>query len=438
MPVLTRTGAHTLSKAKTEEARRYTPGGLHSHIRRELPYEIVFTRAQGAYLWDADGNQYIDYNAAFAATILGHCHPSVDKKVAEAVRELDLVGLGAAEHEVALARKIVEHVPSADMAAICNTGSEATYHCIRLARAVTGRMKILKYQGCYHGWHDYVLMNVLSPADKLGTKHPHSAGMLPAAIENTTVLEFNDLEGTERALRTEEYAAVIIEPIAHNMGCVMMTDEFAHGLRRICNETGTILIFDEVITGFRHGLGGYQKICGITPDLTSLGKAIANGYPIAAICGKRELMMHLTIGGGTVYFSGTHNGHPIGTVAATATIAELEDGKVYEHLYALGDYVREGFREIASRLGIPMYVAGFGSIFVPYFMDPEQGPPSCYADIVKKCDLNKDRAFRLAMIERGIILYPLPGRRNCLMAAHTRQDADLTLEIAEEVLRTLR
>lgn len=430
-------GEHELSRALAEEACRYSPGGLHSHIRRELPFKIAFNRAKGAYIWDLEGNRYIDYNAAFAATILGYKNPAVDKKVTEAVCDLDLIGLGTAEHEIALARKVVEHVPSADMAAICNTGSEATHHCIRLARAATGRMKIIKYQGCYHGWYDYVLMNVVGPAETIGTKNPHSAGMLPGAIEHTTVLEYNDLAATEAALRTKEYAAVIVEPIGHNMGSVMMTNEFAHGLRRICDETGTILIFDEVITGFRHGLGGYQKIIGILPDLTPLSKAIANGYPVAVMAGKRELMMQLTIGGGRVYFSGTHNAHPVGAVAAAATISELEDGKVYEHLYALGDYIRDGFREISARVGIPLCVCGYGSIFVPYFRDPELGPPVCYSDVIR-CDVERDRAFRLQMIEHGIVFYPLPGRRNCLMAAHTQQDVDYTLDVAEHVLRSLQ
>ena len=424
------------SEALVKEARRFSPGGLHSHIRRELPVPLAFKRAQGAYLWDADGNRYVDYNAAFAATILGHCHPAVDRTVAEAISQLDLVGLGTTEPEIELSRKVVEHVPSAEMAAICNTGSEATHHCIRLARAVTGRLKIVKFQGCYHGWHDYVLMNVLSPVEKLGTKDPHSGGMLPAAVEQTTVLAFNDLEAVEVTLRTKEYAAVIVEPIGHNMGSVMMTDEFAHGLRRACDETGTVLIFDEVITGIRHGLGGYQETIGVMPDLTPLSKAIGNGYPVAVMAGKRELMMNLTTAGGTVYFSGTHNAHPVGTVAAVATIRELEDPKVYEHLFALGDAMRDGMREIVARLGLPITVAGYGSIFVPYFRDPALGPPMDYGDVVR-CDLERDRAFRLAMVQRGFMLYPLPGRRNCLMAAHTREDIDLTLEAVEEVWRTL-
>jgi glutamate-1-semialdehyde 2,1-aminomutase len=398
---------------------------------------MIFERAEGAYVWDVDGNRYIDYNAAFAAAILGYAHPRVDQAVFELSHKLNLVGLGSNEYEIALAKKIVEHVPSAEMVGICNTGTEATHHCIRLSRAVTGRFKIVKFQGCYHGWHDYVLMNVYSSREKVGGKDPLSAGMLPAAIEHTTVLDYNDLDAVEEALATREYACVIIEPIAHNMGCVMMTDEFAHGLRQLCDDTGTVLIFDEVITGFRHALGGYQSICGITPDITPMGKALSNGYPCAAVGGKKELMMNFSPGGGPVYFSGTHNAHPVGVVAGAATIAELEDGSVYEHLYALGDYARQGLREISARLGIPMYVTGYGSLFVPYFMDPELGPPRNYTDLLR-CDIEMDVEFRTGMVEHGVIFYPNPFRRCVLMAAHTREDVDYTLQVAEDVLRAMR
>jgi len=428
---------HSRSKALMEEARRYSPGGIHSSIRK-MPLDTVFERAEGAYMWDVDGNRYVDYNAAFAAIILGHAYPRIDQAVTDAVQKLDLVSIGTTEHEIALNRKIVEHVPSAEMSLLCNTGSEATYHAIRLARAFTGRADLIKFQGCYHGWHDYLLMNVLSPAEKIGHKDPGSAGMLAEAVDHTTVLDFNDLEGVEAALRTRKYAAVILEPIGHNMGCVLPTDRFAQGLRRICDETGTILIFDEIITGFRHSLGGYQETLGVTPDLTTLGKAISNGYPCAVVAGKRELMMQFATAGGPVYFAGTHNAHTMGTVAALATIAELEDGKVYKHLFELGDYLRDGLQEIASRLGTPMLAAGYGSIFVPYFMDPDLGPPQNYTDVVMRNNAEKDMAFRLAMIEQGIFMFPRPGRRNCLTAAHTRADLDLTLEIAQDVLQKLR
>ena len=188
---------HTQSAAKMAEAQQYTPGGINTSIRK-IPVDIVFARGEGAYLWDVDGNRYLDYHAAFGPIILGHAHPKINAAVSEAMQTLDLTGTGTNDYEITVARKIVEHVPSAELVQLCNTGSEATHHAVRLARAVTRRTKLIKYQGGYHGWHDYLLMNIISPAEKIGHKDPASAGMLPAAIDNTTVLDFNDLEATER------------------------------------------------------------------------------------------------------------------------------------------------------------------------------------------------------------------------------------------------
>ena len=213
---------HTRSSAKMAEARLVTPGGINTSIRK-IPIDIVFERAEGAYLWDVDGNRYLDYHAAFGPPILGHSHPAVNAAVIDAIQRLDLTGSGTSQYEIDVARKIVEHVPSAELVHLCNTGSEATYHALRLARAHTGRHKLVKFQGTYHGSHDYLLMNILSPAEKIGQKDPASTGMLPAAIENTTVLDFNDLDAVEQELRTRAYAAIILEPIPHNMGCVLPT-----------------------------------------------------------------------------------------------------------------------------------------------------------------------------------------------------------------------
>lgn len=427
---------HAKSQALMDEARRVTPGGINTSIRR-IPFDIVFERAEGAYIWDVDGNKYLDYHAAFGPLILGHAHPGVNQAVIDSIHKIDLLGVGTTAYEIEVARKIVEHVPSAEMAHLCNTGTETTHHAVRLSRAYTGRQKLIKFQGTYHGWHDYLLMNVVSAPEMVGKKDPGSAGMLPAAIENTTILDFNDLAAVERELRTEQYAAVILEPIPHNIGCVLPTQEFAEGLRRLCDETGTVLVFDEVITGFRHGLGGYQEKLGVMPDLTTLAKAIANGYPCAAIAGKRELMMQFATAGGKVFIAGTYNGHPVGAAAALATIRALEDGSVYEHIFGLGEYVRDGLTEIASRVGVPMLVAGYGSVFVPYFMDPEAGLPRNYTDLLRN-DNAKDQAFRMAMVERGVFMCPLALKRNHISAAHTKADMDMTLNHAEDVLRAMR
>lgn len=427
---------HDKSIELMEEACRYSPGGVHSSIRK-LPQDLVFKTASGGYMWDVDGNRYIDFNAAFAAIILGHADPEVNQAVFQALESFDIVGVGTNEYEIEVCKKVVEHVPSADMALLCNSGSEATYHAIRLSRAVTGRTKILKFQGGYHGWHDSVLMNVFTRPEQIGHKDPLSAGMLSDAVDNTTVLEYNDSAALEKELKTKQYAAVLLEPISHNIGCVLPTAEFVKDLRELTEQTGTILVFDEVVTGFRHSLGGYQSFVKIAPDLTTLGKAIANGYPCAIIAGRKDLMMQFATAGGPVYFAGTHNGHTMGTAAALATIRQLESGTVYKQLFTFGQYLQEGLTSIAQRLGVPMYVANFGSIFTPYFMDPSFGPPKSFKDLMRN-DMEKDAAFRLGLLERGVFSIPRPMRRICLVAAHTKEDIDFTLNAAEDVLRKIR
>jgi glutamate-1-semialdehyde 2,1-aminomutase len=397
---------------------------------------MAFAKAQGSKIYDVDGQEYIDYHAAFGPPILGHCNPRVNERVCETLKRIDLIGAGTTDLEAQVAQKIVEHVPSAEMVHLCNSGSEATYHAIRLSRAVTGRRKVIKFQGCYHGWHDYLCMNIISPADKIGQKDPASEGMLKEAIDNTIVLTFNSLEEVEKTVEEErsQIAAIILEPIPHNIGCVLPKQEFLEGLRRIADREEIILVFDEVVTGFRHHLGGYQKICGVTPDLTTLGKAMANGYPCAAICGRRELMERFATGGGDVFFAGTFNGHALATSAALATTEELEDGTVHEHIFRLGEEIRQGLKKIVDRLGVKAYVTGFGSVFVLYFMEP---PVNNYTDLLRN-DAEKDLAFRWGMVERGIFIHPMCLKRSHISAAHSQQDIDRTLDAAEQSLKALR
>lgn len=417
-----------------QRATAVTPGGVNSGTRG-LPDPIVWRDAEGAYMVDAEGARYLDYHAAFGPIVLGHNHPAVNAAVAQAMTRVDLTGAGTTELEIRLAEKVVEHLPSAEMALIFGGGSEATYMAQRLARAVTGRVKLVKFQGCFHGWHDYLLMNVISAPDKIGRKDPASAGMLPEAIDNTLVLPFNDCQALEQlvAARGHELAAIILEPIPHNIGCVLPTDEFVQTLRRLCDENGIVLIFDEVITGFRHGLGGYQEKLGVTPDLTTMAKAIANGYPCAVLAGREELMMRFSSASGDVMVAGTYNGHPVATAAALATIAELEDGTVHEHIFRLGEKARRGLQEIADRLDISMTVAGYGSVFVPYFMT---GAINRYADLLGN-NTEADTHFRGEMTKRGVFMLPMAMKRNHVSAAHTDADIDHTLNVAEDVLKDM-
>jgi glutamate-1-semialdehyde 2,1-aminomutase len=318
----------------------------------------------------------------------------------------------------------------------CNAGSEATYHAIRVSRAVTGRKLIIKFQGCYHGWHGYVLRNMLSPEDMIGKRDPGSAGMLDEEIDSTLVCTFNDLADVERAVagHPNQIAAIILEPIPHNIGCVMPTQEFLEGLRRVCDREGMLLIFDEVVTGFRHDIGGYQKVAGVTPDLTTMGKAMANGFPMAALAGRAGVMDHFnTNPGGNVFFAGTYNGHAGSVAAALATIEVLETGGVYEHIFRLGERMRTGLQDIIDRLDLIGTVAGFGSIYTLYFMD---GPIRSYSDLMRN-DVDSYIQYRKHLIERGVFELPMNLKRNHISYSHTDEDIDTTLAAAEESLKQM-
>jgi len=423
----------TRSQILLEQARCVLPGGVSGAIRSVEP-ELVFTRAQGAYLFDAEGKRYIDYLGGFGPVLLGHCHPEVNQRVMEVLSRIDLIGLGAHELEVQLAEKICQHVPSAEKVVFCNSGSEATYLALRLARAVTGRQKIIKFQGCYHGWHDAVLMNVISAAANVGRTDPLSAGMVPQAIEHTLVLPFNDLAAVANTLQQQgdEVAAVILEPLPHNMGCIFPTDEFLQGLRELTRRYGIVLIFDEVISGFRHGLGGYQKVAGVTPDLTAMSKAIANGYPLAVVAGRADILDHCQPGS-DVFFAGTFNAHPACVAAALATIEILERPESYPRLFRLGERMRQGLSEIVQQHGIQATVMGFGSVFVLYFLQP---PLISYSDLLRN-DADKFLTYRRQLIARGIYELPVNLKRSYISLAHTENDIDQTLSIAHDVLLSI-
>jgi glutamate-1-semialdehyde 2,1-aminomutase len=277
-------------------------------------------------------------------------------------------------------------------------------------------------------------MNVISTPDRIGRPDPLSEGMLRSTIDQTVIVPFNDAHAVEQALTThpEGIAAILVEVIPHNIGVVLPQPGYLARLRELATRHGALLIFDEVITGFRHDLGGFQKLQGVTPDLTTFAKAMANGYPIAALVGQSEYMDLFAPGGG-VMFAGTYNGHPASVAAAIATIAELEDGSVHAHTARLADRAADGILGIARELGIPMTMARFGSVFVPYFFD---GPTVRYEDLLAN-DTARDVWFRRTMAERGVFMVPTALKRNHVSAAHTDADIDRTLELAREVLREI-
>lgn len=423
----------TRSQALVDRARAVIPGGVNS-VNRVMPWPFVIAEASGAYLTDADGRRLLDYHAAFGPIILGHCEPTVNAAVTAAMARVDVIGAGVTELEVDLAETIARHVPSAERVMLTNSGSEATFAALRLARAVTGRSAVIKFQGTYHGWHDAVALNVITPAERLGRQDPLSAGMLQSTLDQTVIVPFNDADAVERALTThpEGIAAIVVEVIPHNIGVVLPQPGFLARLRELATRYGAVLVFDEVITGFRHDLGGYQRLAGVTPDLTTFAKAMANGFPIAALVGQSEYMDRFAPGGG-VMFAGTYNGHPASVAASLATIAALEDGSVHAHTLRLAERAADGISAIARELGIPMTVVRFGSVFVPYFFD---GPTTRFEDLLAN-DTARDLWFRRTMAERGVFMVPTALKRNHVSAAHTDADIDRTLELAREVLREL-
>jgi glutamate-1-semialdehyde 2,1-aminomutase len=431
-----RIGGNRRSQELLDRAARVTPGGVNT-ARRKIDPALCVARGRGAYVEDLDGNRYLDYHAAYGAILLGHSYPAVNERVVETLEDQVLFGVGTTEVEVAVAEKLVAHVPCAEQVVMCGSGSEATFHAIRLARAVTGRPKILKFQGHYHGFHDYVLRNVMSRPAAIGQRDPMSAGMLDAAVDATLVCRFNDMDDVREVFEREgeQIAAVIVEPFAHNSPSIPPIDGFLAALRSVCDDFGTVLVFDEVITGFRHALGGYQSICGVTPDLATFAKAIANGFPVAAIAGRRALMERFnTTATGDVTFAGTYNGGAPAMAAALATMETLEREPVHEHLFALGDQMRAGLVRIAADLEVPVVVSGYGSLYVMLFMD---GPLLSYDDVVRN-DHEFFVAYRKELVRRGVLEMPENIGRNHITYSHTQEDVDRTLDIAFAALKATR
>jgi glutamate-1-semialdehyde 2,1-aminomutase len=418
-----------------EAAGRVIPGGVNSSTRYVgAPY--AFTEAKGAYVTDADGRRYLDYHAAFGAILLGHNFPVVNNAVRAALDGLDLIGIGVTELEVQLAERVVELIPSADSMIATMSGSEATAQAIRLSRAATGRELIIKFQGGFHGWHDSVARNVISAPGRAYQRDPISQGILPAAIDATLIAEFNDLDSV-RALfdaHPDRIAAVILEPIPHNVGALVPTQDFVEGLRLLTRQHDAVLIFDEVITGFRHALGGYQQVVSVIPDLTTFGKGMANGFAVGGLAGRRELMDRFNGRGGDVLLAGTFNGNPIACAAAIATIDYLRaNPDFYERTHALGNRMRSGLTGIATDLGIGATVVGFGGVFAVYF---GSGEVSGYRELIRNNDAAYV-AFHRGMTDRGFLMLPMSLKRNHISGAHTEADIDRTLEAAHEVLSDL-
>ena len=398
-------------------------------------------------MWDADGNDYLDYHAAFGPYVLGHGDPFVNDAVKKVIDDgRSLFGSGTTELEGRLAEVVCRAVPFVDSIQVLNTGSEATYQALRLARAATGRSHIIKPQGGYHGWHNDVACNLMTPLSVMGERrkadeYPFlaiSAGIPKEHSDLVHIVNFNDLESVEVVCQRYPIAALITEPILQNIGIVHPQPGYLEGLRALADKYGFVLIFDEVKTGFRHALGGYSAISGVTPDLVVYGKAIANGYPIAVIAGKSDLMdlfIHPSPAS-RVLLAGTYNGHPVPTAAAIATIERLaaDNGAIYRHLERLGAQMQSGLENIFHKDGAVAVVARQGSAFCTYFMDHL---PVDWHDVISNHDAEMDGRLRRKLLDYGIYFFQLPMKQCSLSAAHTPGDVDQTLNAVQLSLTAL-
>ena len=422
-------------------------GGVMSLNRRIDPMRR-FVRAKGAYIWDHTDRKYIDYHAAFSPYLLGHGDPDVDGAVIEAIKRGDsLIGAGMAPWELQIAELLVGSVPFLDQIQLTNSGTEAVACALRIARAATERNHIVMIQGGYNGWMDSVAFNLMDPIENLldhvsGTEHelrPISGGMRPNEGEYSHVVEFNDIEAIEKMLRTYEVAAVIMEPILQNIGVVKPEPGYLEAVRKACNRTNTLLIFDEVKTGFRHAVGGYQSICEICPDLSIFGKAVANGYPLGVVGGRAEIMSFVGHDdpSRSVLIAGTYNAHPIVSAAAIATIKKLHDhgDEIYSHLESLGSMMEEGLKNIFAEQDYPSQVVRQGSAFVVYFMDHE---PKSWKDIVMNHNARYDVGYRKMLIANGVFHFPVETKQGSISFAHTKEDIEQTLEITRKVVSRIR
>lgn len=425
---------------------RYIPGGVVSLNRKSEP-NICFSRGKGSHVWDLEGNEYIDYQAGFAAAFLGHNDPDVNDAVRGSVNdEAILMGAGPTDLEGQFAELFCRCVPTVEKIQITTTGSEATYHAIRIARAATGRDHVIIMQGGYNGWHNDVAANVISNLPDVGDRvspgeYPFdaiSAGIPENHQSLIHVINYNDLDSVAYLLKRFPVACVILEPILQNIGIVKPQPGYLEGLRKLADEHGFLLIFDEVKTGFRHALGGYQSICGVTPDLSTFGKAVANGYPMGVIGGKAKYMDYFIDPDRSrrVLIAGTFNAHPLTTAAAIATLQKLAspEYRIYDHVNKLGEILEKGLKDILAKTASPFYVARQGSAFCVYFMDHA---PVDFHDIATHHHFSFDKEYRFRLIEKGIFNFPLPIKQGSISFAHSIGDIEKTLEKTEVVIKEL-
>ncbi|MBO1112082.1 glutamate-1-semialdehyde 2,1-aminomutase [Bordetella petrii] len=418
-----------------DRACRSIPGGVNSPVRafRSVGGTPRFIkRAQGPYVWDEEDTRYIDYVGSWGPAILGHAHPEVVQAVREAA--LDGLSFGAPTRaEIELAEVLIERLPSLEQVRLVSSGTEATMTAIRLARGATGRAKIVKFEGCYHGHSDSLLVKAGSGLLTFG--NPSSAGVPPEFVSHTLTLEYNNLAAVQAAFAQHgaDIACVIVEPVAGNMNLIKPAAGFLQGLRDVCTQHGAVLIFDEVMTGFRVGPQGVQGLAGIKPDLTTLAKVIGGGMPVGALGGRADLMAHLAPLGG-VYQAGTLSGNPVAVAAGLATLRLIAQPGFYERLAAQTLRLTDGLRQRAQAAGIPFAADAIGGMFGLYFRDTV---PASFAE-VSAGDAAAFKRFFHAMLDRGVHFAPSAFEAGFVSATHDDAVIDATLEAAEAVFAGMR
>lgn len=419
------------SRELFEVAKNYIPGGVNSPVRafRSVGGTPLFiSKAKGSHIYDADGNEYIDYVASWGPMILGHAHPDVVRAVREAAEKGTSYG-APTELEIEMARLVAEAVPSIEKVRFVSSGTEAVMSAIRLARGYTGREKIIKFEGCYHGHSDSLLAKAGSGLMTLGI--PGTPGVTEGTAKDTIVLPYNNLEALREAFEKEgeSIACVIVEPIAGNMGVVLPKEGFLEGLREITREYGALLIFDEVITGFRVSYGGAQELYGVMPDLTTLGKIIGGGLPVGAFGGRAEIMNFIAPEG-PVYQAGTLSGNPLAMAAGIATLKTLKNRSVYDNLEQMSAMLADGLKDVFNEAGIPVYHTRVGSLMCNFFTDGEVYDYGTAA----RSDTEFYANFFWKMIENGVYFAPSQFEATFVSAAHTELDIEKTVEAARKVL----
>lgn len=425
----------SLSAELFQRAQHTIPGGVNSPVRafKSVGGTPVFIdRADGAYLFDVDGKRYIDYVGSWGPMLLGHNHPAIRNAVIEAAQKG--LSFGApCPAEVTMAELVSKLVPSMEMVRMVSSGTEATMSAIRLARGYTGRNTIVKFEGCYHGHADSLLVKAGSGALTLGV--PNSPGVPADFAKYTLTSEFNNLAQLQQlfAQHGDDIACIIVEPVAGNMNCIPPAAGFLEGLRQLCDQYGSVLIFDEVMTGFRVALGGAQAVYNVKPDLTTLGKIIGGGMPVGAFGGKREIMQHIAPLG-AVYQAGTLSGNPIAMAAGLAALTEISKPGVYQALTAKTTELLNGFSAAAARHGIPLATNQVGGMFGVFFT--EEKSVSNFAQATQ-CNIEAFKRFFHLMLDQGVYLAPSAYEAGFLSLAHSAEDLAYTLQAAEQSFKQL-